>query len=81
MAVSVVGNCATSGSDHRPIVRSLIASDDRSYDQSSCCVTDRTINSSILRPIECPIVASATDRTIGRTTSRKVVRIIGTGRE
>ena len=43
MARSVVGNRATSGSnysdtglgsDHRPIVRSVIEPDDRSYDQS-----------------------------------------------
>ena len=48
MARSVVGNRATSGSDHRPIVRSVIASDDLSYNQSSRPATDRTINRDIL---------------------------------
>ena len=49
MARSIVGNCATSGSDQRPIVRSVIALDDRSYDHSGRPATDRTINRGILR--------------------------------
>ena len=44
MATAVVCNRATRGCDHRPIVRIIIVSDDRSYDQSWCRVTDRTIN-------------------------------------
>ena len=51
MTRSVVCNCSNSGDDHRPILRSIIASDDRSYHQSACRVTDRTINRGILRPI------------------------------
>ena len=99
MARSVVGNRATIGSDHRPIVgqslrpttdrtinrgvvgliaRSIVASGDGSRDQSWHHATDHTINHGVLRPT---IVASTTDRTLGRTTCRKVMRQIGTSLE
>ena len=68
MARSVVGNRETSGSDHRPIVRS---SCDRLHDQSWHPATDRTINRRVRRRNERPIVASATDSTIDRTTVAK----------
>ena len=44
MARSVVGNRATSGGDHRPIVRSITASDDRSYDQSHVNISECKAN-------------------------------------
>ena len=52
------GNHATSGSDQRPIVRSVIAPDDRSYDQSWHPTTDRTINRGVQRSIPRSIVAA-----------------------
>ena len=68
-----------------PIVRSIVASCDRSYNQSWHPATDRTINRGILRPIVQSIVASvdrshnqswhpATDRTINRGIRRPIVR-------
>ena len=66
MAGSIVCNRATSGDDHIPIIRSIIASDDRLYDISRRPATDRMINCGILRPIPLSIVGSATDRTINR---------------
>ena len=85
MARSVVGNRATSGSDHRFFRRSIIASDDRSYDQSWCRVTDRSINRGVRRRVARTIVAScdrshnqswraATDRTINRCVRREIAR-------
>ena len=81
IARSIVGNRAISGGDHRPIVRSIIASDDRPHDQSWCRVIDRTINRDVRRPIVRSIVTSGdrssdeswrpvTDRTINRGTLR-----------
>ena len=98
MARSVVGNRATSGSDHRPttdrtinrcilrpIVRAILTSCDRAYDQSWYPTTDRTIN----RGIQRSIIRSATynrsfdqswhptsDRTINRGVQRSIVRSI-----
>ena len=57
MARSTVGNLVTSGSDQRPIVRSVIAPDDRSYDQSWGPTIDRMINRCNLRPIVRSIMA------------------------
>ena len=63
MARSIVGNRATSGSDQRPIERSVIAFDDRSFAQSWRPAIDRTINRddrrSILRLI---VVVGSNDR-------------------
>ena len=58
----------------RQIARSFVASCDRSHDQSWCATTDRTINRRVRRRITWPIVTSATDRTIGHSTNRNVVR-------
>ena len=84
MARSVVGNRATSGSYQRPIVTSVIALDDRSYDQSWRQATDRTIDRGVRRPLVRSIVASCdrsyeqswhpvTERTINRGTRRSIV--------
>ena len=43
---------------HNQSLRSIVAPDDRSYDQSWYPTTDRTINRSIVRPIVRSIVAS-----------------------
>ena len=67
MARSIVGNRVTSGSDQppivrnshcarRPIARSIVASGDRSYDQSRRPVTDRTINRGVERMIALSIL-------------------------
>ena len=50
MARSIVGNRETSGSDQRPIARSVTAIDDRSYEQSHHPVTERTINHATADP-------------------------------
>ena len=84
MSRSIVGNRASSGSDHRPIVRLIIASDDRSYDQSCCPATDRTITRAARRPIVRSLVAFSERlhffgimvQTIGGTTSRKAVQLV-----
>ena len=58
MARSIVGNRATSSSDGRPIVRSIIASDDRSYYQSWSLMNDRTINRGVRRHVTRSVLAS-----------------------
>ena len=81
LVVAISDQSYGNGCVRRPIVRSIVVSCDWPYDQSWRPATDHMIGRDILRPITRPIVASATDRTIGRTTSRKVVRQMGTGRE
>ena len=83
MARSIVGNSATNGSDQRPIVRSVTAPDDRSYDQSWRPTTDCTLNRGVQRPIVLSIVAPdgrswhlTTDRTINRWAQRSIARPI-----
>ena len=80
MARSVVGNRATRGSDHRLIVRSIIASDDRSHDHSSCPATDHTTNRGICDLIErlvVPPFVKLCDKSrqfaSSRTTERDVI--------
>ena len=58
MTRSVVGNRATSGRDDRPIARSVIGPDDRSYDQSWHPATDRTSNCEVRRQILRSIVTA-----------------------
>ena len=57
--VAIYHNRVTSSSDHWPIVRSIIPSDDRSYDKSWSRVTDRTIKCAVRRVIIRSIVASS----------------------
>ena len=76
LLTSIVGNLATSGSVHRPIVRSIIASEDRSYEQSWRWVTDRTINRGIMRSIVRSILESGDRSQINRGTLRPTVRPI-----
>ena len=76
MAKLVVGNRTTSGSDHRPIVRSIIPSDGRSYDQSWCRVTDGTINRGVRRPIAQSIVASGDGSHDQTWNLRPIVRLV-----
>ena len=87
MARSVIGNRATNGSDygdtelgsdHRPIVRSVIAPDDRSYDQSWGPTIDRTINRFNIQPIVRSIVAPDHRSYGNRGTRRSIVRSIVT---
>ena len=84
---SIVGNRATSRGDQQLIVRSIVATYDRSYDRSWRPTTDRTIDRGDLRPIVRSIVATydrsydrswrpTTDRTIDRGDLRPIVRSI-----
>ena len=91
MARAIVGNCATSGSDQRPMCDQLfrpttdrtINRVDRSYDQSWRLATDGTINRGGRRPMVRSIVASCDwsykqswGATIDRTINRSIVRPI-----
>ena len=62
---------STSGSDHRPIARSIIASIDRSYYQSWCRVTDHTINHGVRRSIARSVVTTS-DRLYDQSTNRGI---------
>ena len=83
MARSLVRNSATSGSNHLPIVRSIIASDDRLYEQSWCRMTDRTIRlASVDRsydPSSCRDQSRRpeTDRMISGGILRPIARSVG----
>ena len=66
----------TSGGYKRSIVRSIVAPDDRSYDQSWNSATDsvgRRMGSD-LNPRNISIFYSVSEQSIGGTTGRKVAR-------
>ena len=71
-----VGNRTTSGSHKRSIVRSIVAPDDRPYDQSWNYATDsvgRRMGSD-LNPRNISKCYSVNEKSIGGTTGRKVAR-------
>ena len=72
----IVGNRTTSGSHKRSIVRSIVAPDDLSYDQSWNYATDsvgRRMGSD-LNPTNISTCYSVSEQSIGGTTGRKVAR-------
>ena len=72
----IVGNRTTSCSHKRSIVRSIVAPDDRSYDQSWNSATDsagRRMGSD-LNPRNISTFYNVSEQTIGVTTGRKVAR-------
>ena len=74
----IVGNSTTSGSHNRSIVRSIVAPDDRSYDQSYNSATDsvgRRMGSD-LNPRNISTFYSVGEQSIGGTTGRKVARSV-----
>ena len=72
----IVGNITTSGSLKRSIVRSIVAPDDRSYDQSWNSATDRVGRrmGSDMNPRNISTLYSASEQSNGGTTGRKVAR-------
>ena len=68
----IVGNHTTIVSQKRSIVRSIVASDDRSYDQSRNYATDSV--GSDLNPRNIFTFYSVSEQSIGGTTGRKVAR-------
>ena len=92
IARAIVGNHATSGSDQRPmydqswqpIVRSIVTTGDRWYDQSPHPATDRTSNRGILHVTDRTNTHSwhpVTERTINCGTRRSIVRSIVSGND
>ena len=72
----IVGNRTTRGSHKRSIVRSIVAPDDRSYDQSWNSATDsvgRRMRRD-LNPRNISTFYRASEQSIGGTTGRKVAR-------
>ena len=74
IATSIVGNRTTSGSHKRSIVWSIVAPDDRSYDQSWNSATDSVTRrmGSDLNPGNISTYYSVNEQSIGGTTGRKV---------
>ena len=72
----IVGNRTTSGRHKRSIIRSIVAPDDRSYDQSWNYATDsvgRRMGSD-LNPRNTSTFYSVSEQSIGGTTGRKAAR-------
>ena len=77
LVASINDRCPISYCARQPIVRSIVASDDRSYDQSlQPATTDRTRNRGTRRPIVQSIVGS-NDRSHGNAIIRDAVTPAG----